>query len=200
VTTDAPRQRWNVPRLSRSPCWIRYGRRTVPEWATDRRRKDEARPPEPLPPQQGVADPVLALQRSIGNTAVTQLVARAPAADGTTGAVRITGVGEIKVHGGNLEEWAGTGAPDTVDVASAAGRHSAKLEKLASARTKTDVKVTISVAGNTGEHLNVGGGTVLEIQAARIKHYAVDSGAETWQLADFENVKRTKTSRKIGVG
>jgi hypothetical protein len=172
----------------------------VPEWATDRRRQEEARPPEPLPPQQGVADPVLALQRSIGNAAVSQLVARAPAADGTTGTVRISGVGDIKVHDGNLEEWAGTAAPDTVDVASTAGRHSAKLEKLAGARTKTDVKVTISVPGNSGEHLNVGGGVMLEIQAARIKHYAADGGAETWQLADFENVKRTKTSHKIGVG
>ena len=173
----------------------------MPEWATDRRRDEEdARPPEPLPPQQGVADGVLALQRSLGNAAVTQLVARAPAADGTTGAVRISGVGEIKVHGGNLEEWTGTGAPDTVDLASDAGKHSAKLEKLAGARTKMDVKVTISVAGKTGEHLNVGGGTVLEIQAARIKGYAVEGGAETWQLADFENVKRTKTSRRIGVG
>jgi len=132
----------------------------VPEWATDRRRQEEARPPEPLPPQQGAADPVLALQRSIGNAAVTQLVARAPSADDTTGAVRISGVGEIKVHGGNLEEWAGTGAPDTVDVASATGKHSAKLKELAGARTKTDVKVTISVPGNSGEHLNVGGGVM----------------------------------------
>ena len=172
----------------------------MPEWATDRRRQEEARPPEPLPPQQAAADPVLALQRSIGNAAVTQLVARAPSADDTTGAVRISGVGEIKVHGGNLEEWAGTGAPDTVDVASATGKHSAKLKELAGARTKTDVKVTISVPGNSGEHLNVGGGVMLEIQGARIKHYAADGGAETWQLADFENVKRTKTSRKVGVG
>lgn len=174
----------------------------MPEWATDRRRAEEARPPEPLPPQRGAADPVLALQRSIGNAAVTQLVARAPAAaaDGTTGTVRITGVGDIKVHDGNLEEWAGTGAPDTVDVASTAGRHSAKLEKLAGARTKTDVKVTISVAGKTGEHLNVGGSTVLEIQGARIRHYVADGGEETWQLADFENVKRTKTSHRVGVG
>ena len=179
---------------------LRYGRFTVPEWATDRRREEEARPPEPLPSQPGAADPVLALQRSIGNAAVTQLVARAPAADGTTGTVTISGVGAIKVHGGNLEDWAGTGAPDTVDLASTAGRHSAKLEKLAGARTKTDVKVSISVVGNTGEHLNVGGGVVLEIQGARVRNYAADGGAETWQLADFENVKRTKTSRKIGVG
>jgi hypothetical protein len=174
----------------------------VPEWSTDRRRDEEAaRPPEPLPPQRAAAaDPVLALQRSIGNAAVTQLVARAPAADGTTGSVRIAGVGDIKVHDGNLEEWAGTGAPDTVDVASTAGKHSAKLEKLAGARTKTDVKVTITVAGKTGEHLNVGGSTVLEIQAARIRHYVADGGNETWQLADFENVKRTKTTHRVGVG
>jgi hypothetical protein len=173
----------------------------VPEWSTDRRRDEEAaRPPEPLPPQHGIADPVLALQRSIGNAAVTQLVARAPGADGTTGSVRIAGVGDIKVHDGNLEEWAGTAVLDTVEVASTAGRHSAKLEKLAGTRTRTDIKVTITVAGKTGEDLNVGGSTVLEIQAARIKHYTAEGGNETWQLADFENVKRTKTSHRVGVG
>jgi hypothetical protein len=41
---------------------------------------------------------------------------------------------------------------------------------------------------------------VLEIQAARIKHYTAEGGNETWQLADFENVKRTKTSHRVGVG
>ena len=128
---------------------------------------------------------MLELQRSAGNAAVARMLARAPAAKGATGSVRIGGVGEIKVNGGNLEEWAGTGAPDAVEVASEKGGHSAKLEKLAAARTKTDVKVTISPPHKEGENLNVGGGFVLEIKDARIKRYAVEDGVETWQVAEF---------------
>jgi hypothetical protein len=170
----------------------------MPEWVTDRRRRDAGRPPPaPSLPDRN-ANPVLELQRSAGNAAVARMLARAPAAKGTTGNVRIGGVGEIKVSGGNLEEWAGKGAPDAVEVASETGKHSAKLEKLATARTKTDVKVTISPPHKEGENLNVGGGVVLEIKDARIKHYAVEDGAETWQVADFENVKRTKITRTIG--
>ena len=41
------------------------------------------------------------------------------------------------------------------------------------------------------------GGFVLEIKDARIKGYAVEDGVETWQLTDFESVKRTKVTRKV---
>ena len=71
-----------------------------------------------------------ALQRSIGNRAVAQVLARTPI---TTGSVQIRSVGEVRVKGGNHEEWAGKGAPDTVDVTSEKGKHSAKLEKLSMA-------------------------------------------------------------------
>ena len=170
----------------------------MPEHATDRRRRRRAPDSASLP--QHSTEPVLALQRSIGNRAVTQLLARAPDAKAATGTVQIPGVGEIKVSGGNLEEWAGKGAPDAVEVASEKGRHSAKLEKLATARTRTDVKVTISPPHKEGEYLNVGGGIQLEIKDARIKHYAVEDGAETWQVADFESVKRTRITHTIGAG
>jgi hypothetical protein len=170
----------------------------MPEWATERRRREAGRTPaSPVMPDR-ISDPVLELQRTAGNAAVARMLARAPAAKGTTGSVQIGGVGEIKVNGGNLEEWAGKGAPDAVEVASEKGKHSAKLEKLATARTKTDVKVTISPAHKEGENLNVGGGIVLEITDARIKHYAAEDGVESWQLADFTNVKRTKITRTIG--
>jgi hypothetical protein len=181
-------------------AWLGYGRGEMPEWADDRRRREAGRtPPQPAPAHRS-DDPVLELQRSAGNAAVARMLARAPAAKGATGSVRIGGVGEIKVNGGNLEEWAGTGAPDAVEVASEKGGHSAKLEKLAAARTRTDVKVTISPPHKEGENLNVGGGIVLEIKDARIKRYAIDDGVETWQVADFTNVKRTKTTHTIGAG
>jgi hypothetical protein len=163
------------------------------ERETDRRREPGR---SQAPPGLGhrSSGPVLALQRSIGNRAVVQLLARAQV---RTGTVQIRAAGEIKVKGGNLDEWAGTGAPDTVEVTSKKGRHSAKLEQLSNARTRTDVKVTIARANRAGEELNVGGGTLLEIKDARIKGYAIEDGVETWRVADFENVKRTKITHKI---
>ena len=169
----------------------------MPARAIERSRREPGRPPDSLEPPGHRADPVLALQRTAGNRAVAELLARAPADKGTTATVQIGGVGAIKVSGGNLEEWTGKGAPDTVDVTSEKGRHSGKLEKLASARTKTDVTVTIAPAQKAGGELNVGGGTVLEIKDARVAGYAVEDGAESWRLVDFENVKRTKTTRKV---
>jgi hypothetical protein len=141
---------------------------------------------------------VLALQRSIGNRAVGQVLAREPT---RTGTVKIAGVGTIKVKGGNLEEWAGTGAPDTVEVTSQKGKHSAKLQKLANDRTRSDVTVTIGPAHKEGEDLNVGGGIQLDVEGARIKGYSVDAdGVETWHLGDFQNVHRTKITHKVGAG
>ena len=170
----------------------------MPERAIDRHRRRE-QAPTPTDPSllRHSADPVLALQRSAGNRAVADMLAREPAAKGVTGSVRIAGVGEIKVSGGNLEEWSGKGSPDTVDLTSGTGKHSAKLEKLSTARTKTDVKVMISAVQKEGEHFNVGAGTVLDISDARVKGYAVDDGTETWQLTDFATVKRTKISHKV---
>jgi len=160
------------------------------ERETDRRRERD-RVPSPL---SQPSHPILALQRAIGNDAVAQVLARAPAPGS---AVHVPGVGDIKVTGGNLEEWAGKEAPDTVEVTSHKGKHSAKLEKLSTAGTKSDVKVKIASAGKAGEQLNVGGGTELEIKGARVKDYAVEDGVETWRLADFTNVHRTKITHRV---
>jgi hypothetical protein len=165
----------------------------MPKRVIDRRR-EPGRPHAVPSLEPRSSHPVLALQRAIGNRAVVRVLARAPV---RTGSVQIGAVGEIKVKAGNLEEWAGKGAPDTVDVTSERGSHSAKLEKLSTARTRTDVRVTIAPANKAGEELSVGGGTLLEIKDARITGYAVEDGVETWRVADFENVKRTKTIRKV---
>jgi hypothetical protein len=165
----------------------------MPERVTHRRRE----------PGRGQADaalgrrssnPVLALQRSIGNRAVGQVLARDPL---RTGTVQIAGVGQIKVKGGNLEQWTGAASLDTVEVTSHKGKHSAKLQKLANSGTRTDVKVTIAPANKAGEQLNVGGGTLLEVSAAHINDYSVEDGIETWRVADFQRVHRTQITHRI---
>ena len=165
----------------------------MPDRLTHRRRE----------PARGQADatlgrrssnPVLALQRSIGNRAVGQVLARDPL---RTGTVQIAGVGQIKVKGGNLEQWTGAASLDTVEVTSHKGKHSAKLQKLANAGTRTDVKVTIAPANKAGEQLNVGGGTLLEVSAAHISDYSVEDGIETWRVTDFQRVHRTQITHRI---
>ena len=158
------------------------------------RRREPGRGQADSSPGRRSSNPVLALQRSIGNRAVGQVLARDPL---RTGTVQIGSVGQIKVKGGNLEEWDGTATLDTVEVTSHKGKHSAKLQKLANSGTRTDVKVTIAPANKAGDQLNVGGGTLLEVSAAHIKDYAVEDGVETWSVGDFERVHRTKITHKI---
>lgn len=163
------------------------------------REIDHRRPPggsrahASVPPRR--SNPVLVLQRSIGNRAVGQVLARDVLRMGT---VQIAGVGQIKVRGGNLDAWAGKEVLDTVEVTSDKGKHSRKLEQLSTSGTKTDVTVMIAPANEAGDQLNVGGGTQLEIQDARINGYAVKDGVETWRVAGFERVHRTKITHKIG--
>ena len=162
--------------------------------ATHRRRQPVGAQTAPDAP--GHDNPVLALQRAAGNRAVAQLIARSPKTKAT---VTIAGVSKIKVTGGNLEEWTGKDSFDTVDVTSQKGKHSTKLEKLATARTRTDVTIMIDPAGKEGENLNVGGGTQLLLKGARIK-YSIDGDVETWSLVDLTDVKRTKITHSIGAG
>jgi hypothetical protein len=141
-------------------------------------------------------NPILALQRTAGNRAVAQMLARSPKTKAT---VTIPGVGKINVTGGNLEEWTGKEAYDTVDVTSQKGKHSTKLEKLATARERVDVTVMIEAPGKQGENLNVGGGTQLLLKGVRVK-YSVEGDVETWSLVGITDVKRTKITHSIGAG
>ena len=132
----------------------------MPERTTDRRRETGRRPADPARAHRG-SNSVLALQRSIGNRAVAQVLAREPV---RTGTVEIHGIGPIKVKGGNLGDWAGTATLDTVDVTSEKGPQAKKLEQMANARTKSDVKVTIAPTNEAGEHLSVGSFTAARHQ------------------------------------
>ena len=48
----------------------------------------------------------------------------------------------------------------------------------------------------SGEELDLGSLSI-EITNGRIKHYSVDGDSESWGVADFDGVHRTKTTHKV---
>jgi hypothetical protein len=144
------------------------------------------------------AHPVLRLQREIGNRATGQLLARAPAAK-DHGTVQISKLPAIKVLGGNGDEWAARKDPESVDITSKKGKHSAALERLSKAGNKIpSLKLTTPIVDQSGQHLDFGS-VVMEFGNPRITGYAVDGNVETWRAVDFETAHRTTISHKTGV-
>jgi hypothetical protein len=157
------------------------------------RRSEDTRPR----PSRGADNPVLELQRTAGNRAVGQLLARKGAAT-TTGPTIKLGKFSIDVSGGNIGAWAAGGdVPDALDVTSHKGQHSAQLEHLSKEHTRTTLTLTVADPGKGGEHLDLGS-LAIEIVNAHIKSYAVDGDAESWRVADFDAVHRTKTGHHVG--
>lgn len=142
------------------------------------------------------ANPVLALQGTIGNRATGAVLARTAADQGT---VQIGKLPVIKIVGGNAGDWAAKKDPDTLEITSEVGKHSARLEGLSKDRAKVPLlKVSAPLPDQSGKNLAYG--TVeIEFKNARIAGYAVDGKVETWRAVDFEGVHRTTTSRKSGV-
>lgn len=144
------------------------------------------------------ADPVLRLQRAIGNRATGQVLARAPATK-DQGTVQIGKLPTIKIVGGNAGEWAAKKNPDTLEITSEKGKHSAELEGLSKERSKIpSLKATAPMVDQSGRHLDFGS-VEIEFVNARITSYTVDGKLETWRAVDFEAVHRTTISRKSGI-
>jgi hypothetical protein len=143
-------------------------------------------------------NPVLGLQRMIGNRATGQVLART-AATKDQGTVKIGKLPAIKIVGGNAGEWAAKKDPDTLEVTSEKGKHSAELERLAKAGGRIpSLKVTAPMVDESGQHLDYGS-VEIEFVNARIKGYSVDGKIENWRAVDFEAVHRTTISRKTGI-
>lgn len=136
---------------------------------------------------------VLGLQQAVGNRAIGQVLAR------KSDRKPILQIGKLKipVEGGNIAEWAKGEVPDALEVTSEKGRHSTELERLARERTRIEsLTLTVAATGNTGEQLSLGS-LAIEITNARIKAYHVDGKSESWRVADFSGVHRTKTTHKV---
>ncbi len=106
----------------------------------------------------------------------------------------------IEVAGGNIAAWAASEVPEALEVTSQKGRHSAELERLSKDGTRIkSLTLTVAAANkSSGQALDMGS-LAIEFTNARIKGYVLDGKAESWRVADFDRVNRTKTTRKVGV-
>jgi hypothetical protein len=162
------------------------------------RSSEVAAPRADAPVARRRANPVLRLQRTIGNRAIGQVLARAPATQ-DQGTVHVGKLPAIKIVGGNAGEWAAKQNPDTLEITSEKGRHSAELERLSQDRKQIpSLKVTAPMVDQSGQHLDFGS-VEIEFVNARITGYTVDGKLETWRAIDFEAAHRTTISRKSGI-
>lgn len=144
------------------------------------------------------ANPVLRLQREIGNRATSQVLARAPAIK-DQGTVHIGKLTAIKIMGGNAGDWAAKKEPRTLEVTSRKGKHSAELERLSSRRSKIPgLKVTTPIVDQSGHHLDFGS-VEIDFGNPRITGYTIDGQLETWRAVEFDRVHRTTISHKAGI-
>jgi hypothetical protein len=142
------------------------------------------------------ANPLLGLQRKIGNRATGQLLARAPATK-DLGTVRVGKLPAIKILGGNASEWAKR-EPITLEITSKKGKHSGALERLSNdGRKIPSLKVTMPVNQN-GQNLNFGS-VELEFSRLRIADYALEGNVETWSAVEIEGLHRTTISHMAGI-
>jgi hypothetical protein len=156
-----------------------------------RRRRSQHAPP--ARPGRRANHPVLALQQAVGNQAVGQMLARKSSKNPTVKVGKHT----IEVAGGNIAAWAAGEVPEALEVTSETGRHSAELERLSKERTRIkSLTLTVAAANRSGQQLDMGS-LGIEFTNARIKGYDVDGKSESWQVADFDGVHRTKTTRKV---
>jgi hypothetical protein len=144
-------------------------------------------------PGRRANNPVLALQQAVGNRAVGQMLARKASKNPTVQIGKLA----IEVAGGNIAAWAGGEVPEALEVTSQKGRHSTELERLSNERTRIkSLTLTVAAPNKSGQELDMGS-LAIEFTNARIKGYDVDGKAESWQVADFDGVHRTKITRKV---
>ncbi len=144
------------------------------------------------------ANPVIGLQRQIGNRATGQVLARARAVK-DQGTVHVGKLPAIKILGGNAGDWAARKDPYTLEVTSKRGKHSAGLERLSTAGGKIPMlKVTTPIVDQSGQHLDFGH-VELEFSNPRIADYTVDGNVETWSAVEFTKAHRTTISHRTGI-
>jgi hypothetical protein len=138
-------------------------------------------------------NPVLSLQRAVGNRATAQLLARKGGSShlGTfENSVQIGSLGPIEIKQSNVGDWISHKASASdLTVTTAMGRHSKELAQMADGKTKVD---SIQVQSLTGENSWL----VVTFRHGVIRDYAADAPSKTeqWKVVDFDAVHIDRTS------
>ena len=146
----------------------------------------QIRPHPPLPRRS--VNPVLALQRAIGNRGTAQVLARDKDKNRPSfeHSVTIGKLGPIEITGGNVGDWAAKKDPDGLKVTSVKGKHSNELKRLFDSKARIDTVETASVVGENSL-------VTITFKDCRIKRYTTDGEKEEWTV-EFASAKRQTLS------
>ncbi len=148
--------------------------------------------PRTAPPRRGDSS-VLALQRSLGNRATAQLLARKGGGSGRgtfENSVQIGELGPIEITQSNVGDWvAHKSSAQDLELTTVMGKHSSELKQMADGKSKLD---SIQVQTVTGQNSWV----IVTFSHAVIRGYAADSSGKTeqWKAVDFDGVHIERTS------
>jgi hypothetical protein len=143
-------------------------------------------------PRRGES-PVLALQRSLGNRATAQLLAREGAGSGRgtfQNSVELGKLGQIEISQSNIGDWiAHKSSAEDLVVTTVMGPHSSELKQMAGSKAKVD---KIQAQTLVGENSWV----IVTFSHAVIRDYAADASGKTeqWKAIDFDAVHIERTS------
>jgi hypothetical protein len=157
----------------------------------DRRSEPRQARSRAVPPRRS-ADPVLALQRALGNRGTTRVLARKGGSGRGTleHSMRIGKLGAIEITESNIADWIGKkGGADDLVVTTVRGKHSDELKRLSDSKARVD---TIEVQSITGQNSWV----IVTFKNAVIKGYAPDPSGKTeqWTATRFDAVDIKRTS------
>jgi hypothetical protein len=138
------------------------------------------------------ANPVLALQRALGNRGTTEVLARKrdPGAGTFENSVKIGQLGPIEITESNIGAWIGKKADaDDLLVTTVKGKHSDELNRMSDSRSRID---DIEVSSVTGQNTWV----IVTFKNAVITGYAADASGKTeqWKATRFDAVDIKRTS------
>ncbi len=142
---------------------------------------------DPPLPRRSV-NPVLALQRAVGNRGTARVLARDKDKNRPSfeHSVKIGKLGPIEITGGNIGQWAAKKDPDDLKVISVKGKHSDELKRLFEGKARVDTVETASVVGENSL-------VTIAFKSCRIRRYSMDGEKEEWTV-EFESAKRQTLS------
>jgi hypothetical protein len=138
------------------------------------------------------ANPVLALQRALGNRGTTRVLARQGGAGRGTfeNSVRIGKLGPIEITESNIADWIGKKADvDDLIVTTVKGKHSDELQRMSDSKARIDNIEVQSIAGQNSW-------VDVTFKNAVITGYAPDPAGKTerWKATRFDAVDIKRTS------